>query len=65
MTPELEALMAQRAALVNQIANIMAMGASASASDLALLKAYRRQFQSVTAQIVILVNTPPPDEIPF
>lgn len=70
MTP-LEQLYVQRQQLEAQIANLVAKGPNATASELALLKAYRRQLQSVNAQIIILENEPPIgevnplDEIPF
>lgn len=71
MQPILEALYAQRQSLEAAIAAIVGKGANATATDLAMLKAYRRSLQAVNAQIIVFVNTPPevPDEelndIPF
>lgn len=66
MTPELEAALAQREALQQQIGALMAKPQPLNATDQAYLKVYRRQLQQVNAQIVIL-ETPPeiPPEIPF
>jgi hypothetical protein len=65
MTP-LEQLYAQRQTIEAQIATIVAKGANATPTDLALLRAYRRGLMSVNAQIVILEQTPEDTEdVPF
>lgn len=63
MTP-LEILNARRDVLLGQIAVIVNKGPSASDSEKALLKMYRRQLMSVNEQIIVLVNTPPPEPEP-
>jgi len=70
MTP-LEQLLIQRYQLQAQIGALVGLGAGISLSEAALLKAYRRQLQSMNAQIIILENEPPElpvnpmDDIPF
>lgn len=64
MTPELEALYAQKAALNNTINILAQQPIPRSATTEALLKANRRQLQNVNAQIFIL-ETGDYEEIPF
>lgn len=63
MTP-LEQLYINRQTTEAAIAALVAKGANATPTDLALLRAYRRSLMSINAQIVILENTPEPEEEP-
>lgn len=58
MTPELITLYTQRQSLESQIAAIVVKGEAATVTERAMLKVYRRNLQSVNAQIIVLVNTP-------
>lgn len=66
MTPELEAALAQKAIIENNIAQLAAKPQPLNATDAAMLKVYKRQLMQINAQIVILETPPlPPEEIPF
>ncbi len=66
MTPELEAALAQKAIIENNIAAMLAKPQPLSPTDSAMLKAYKRQLMAINAQIIILETPPlPPVEIPF
>lgn len=64
MTP-IEQLQAQRDALLVQIAAIDDLGTNATPSQLSLRKMFKRQVLSINAQIIVLVNTPVPEEPPI
>lgn len=64
MNPELEALLAQRAQLVAQIETLVNLGASRTPLQNSFLRMYRSSLMGLNGQILILEQTPEPEEEP-